>query len=466
MPEYEEDDYGPDEDDEESRERHETVENLRLTSYYTTNEPEEDETEMPVSAPKLVTNLTRNGYIHTLPRRWYDAMALSTIYHEGLDGASRWTTRHLTQSTQLQLTYDAIARRVSAEPREIVIARHQRLDRRATKKTSISKASMINIPRFTDVILADASTNIDRVGVELEGGWNDAQDFEIFGDGSVNVTANYVGEAHTYPRPYSLNDESTIDAFNRQFENMYPDRVDNTCGMHVHVSFKSIGAYNAFVCNEFADWVIAGLKAWGANTTSSNLKRRLAGENSFAETTYDAQTALRQCLTRNKHDAPRYTAVNYCYNTHGTMEVRVLPMFKDKAVGQAAVKALIHLISLWDIANSPKIRKPQQLAQSELPTGEPVPHTPVYWCGATRPFQTSMTRGNVYPYRQNATTPIVYANCACDNCYINSYCNSRAGLMPFGTYNVNESHHCTMQEHQMREISLEIIERCQQGEVI
>jgi hypothetical protein len=185
---------------------------------------------------------------------------------------------------------------------------------------------------------------IAKVGIELEGGWTQrpfgrvdaARNIEWHGDGSVRVAAAYVGEAVV---------QTPLDnwqAVSDWIVTAYPQVVNATCGLHVHVSFKRIADYALLMDDKFYAFFIERLKAWGTRT---NIKahhsfwHRLDGGNPYCRKTFvpDAQVA-----TRIKTSA-RYAHLNFCLSLHTTIEARVLPMFKHPHVAVSAVQELLSI---------------------------------------------------------------------------------------------------------------------------
>lgn len=181
-----------------------------------------------------------------------------------------------------------------------------------------------------------------KIGVELEGGWDAWQDTvdrkaqrrgtRLKGDGSVQVTANTRGEIAS--RPYKR-----LPALMRFMDDLYPDHVNHTCGMHVHASFNLVD-YGTLMTPHFYFYFLLRWQSWGQrlNIRSTEFWSRLKGENNYC---LRAFTPYGQLDER----ASRYGQLNYCLNKHGTIECRLLPMFKDKEISK---KAVIELLSIYN----------------------------------------------------------------------------------------------------------------------
>lgn len=207
---------------------------------------------------------------------------------------------------------------------------------------------------------------INKIGVELEGGWDKHPNLRTKPDGSVNVEANYIGEIDMPPyRPTEFPWEVEKTGF---FAN-YPTAVNDTCGMHVHFSFTHPSLYESCVTKEFGTWLLTGLETWGKShrIKSQRFYDRIHSKNRYCRNMY---YAMYQLGVRGSHTGERYSAVNYCLAQHGTMEIRVLPMFKSKEIARKAIVELVRLVTIWVDAQRPRDRKPVVLAVTEYDTRE------------------------------------------------------------------------------------------------
>lgn len=174
---------------------------------------------------------------------------------------------------------------------------------------------------------------IDKIGVELEGGWTDP-DFLIGHDGSVNVRANVVGELAS---PI-LNPEDVEDWVTKH----YPDAINNTCGLHVHISLKHVLHYSLLMERTFFDFFTKSLLAWGKEKNiikSHPFWDRLAGTNRYCKNEFIPE---RQVFHKQRHEN-RYTMLNYTWAKFNTIECRVLPGFKMAKIGISAILKVMDL---------------------------------------------------------------------------------------------------------------------------
>jgi hypothetical protein len=128
----------------------------------------------------------------------------------------------------------------------------------------------------------------------------------------------------------------------------YPDYVNKSCGLHVHVSFKSMNDYSKVISPAFVEWFRNNMKVWGREVgiTNAHYYSRLDGCNDFCRLIEDDNHILRQLRARHKENY-RYGIWNFCFSIRGTAECRVLPMFKDRAIACKAVKQVLALTEQW-----------------------------------------------------------------------------------------------------------------------
>lgn len=180
------------------------------------------------------------------------------------------------------------------------------------------------------------------LGIELEGGWNCSRDSltrksnrfgaDAHGDGSVHVpgcSLNY--EIAT--KPYK-----SLRWALRCLDEMYPDGVNHSCGMHVHVSFPE-HVYGKLMSEHFYFYFLLRWESWGKrlNIRNQEFWKRLRGENNYCKRGF---RPYGQLGVRGKGEE-RYYHLNYCYGHLKTIECRLLPMFREKDIAAKAVKELL-----------------------------------------------------------------------------------------------------------------------------
>lgn len=185
----------------------------------------------------------------------------------------------------------------------------------------------------------------DRVGVEVEGRFlnlntviRHAEDItggEGYRDGSVHETPDGTGaeawEFQTKP--------DSIRGACQQLVDLYPDETDESCGMHVHVSFDAVDM-TVLNSTAFFKYFRERWEAWGARMNlhpNSPFFRRLRGHNEYCLPADET----REYSVRNMD---RYAQLNFgAFGEHRTVECRLLPMFKRASLGVAAIQELLDI---------------------------------------------------------------------------------------------------------------------------
>src|SRR3974377_296971 len=184
--------------------------------------------------------------------------------------------------------------------------------------------------------------HINAIGVELEGGWEDepCECHDLKGDGSVQVQAQYVGEIPLGPFASWRDAEESI-------RRHYPQVVNRTCGLHVHLSFPDNGHYSALMSQRFETFLWRRLMLYGKRKNFSadgQYFQRLTGKNFYCRHRWNDNRVMEQARMSYKDEA-RYALINYCHRLHGTVEVRALPAFLRPA---SAVKAIKYLCDTFE----------------------------------------------------------------------------------------------------------------------
>ncbi len=205
---------------------------------------------------------------------------------------------------------------------------------------SIANTTPLKIDKWLKVPL---KSRINLVGVELEGGWKTVPTVPYHDDNSVfrNIRIpkdiGWKGEIASTPKKLA-----TVGPWMRRH---YPNHVDKTCGLHVHMSFSEAGHYGQLMIPEYPATMKYYLKKWGVDKGLSPkhpLFERLSGKNPTCGDGFwpDMQASV---LRKNyEHvEGDRYTGVNYCYGQHGTLECRWLPMFENVGLAIEAVKQVV-----------------------------------------------------------------------------------------------------------------------------
>lgn len=183
---------------------------------------------------------------------------------------------------------------------------------------------------------------IDRVGVELEGAWEDCPE-ELGHDGSVNVDCSgsdqYLEQGELASPPLGFLQAQ------KWIRDSYPDKANETCGMHVHFSLKHNSDYARLMDKKFHEFFVAWMTKFGERYPIKNRHywERLKGNNRFCRKEHKP---YRQMFRREKGDH-RYTQLNYCHSMHGTIECRLFPVFKEREIAVSAFKSLITCVETY-----------------------------------------------------------------------------------------------------------------------
>jgi len=227
---------------------------------------------------------------------------------------------------------------------------------------------------------------IYRVGVELEGGWEQLPSgSRIEHDGSVVISLPGAIDANgrplsppQAPQPRGLLiDENAVpprrmpaivvgeipsppldmDAYAGWMKSCYPKHVNETCGLHAHMSFKFKIHYMRLMTPELTPHIVNGLLRWAEEEKLApshpiwpRLQRK---DHRHCAHIYLGDNQVR--IARKDYNSrgtaySRYTALNYCYSKEqpdgtrlGTVECRLLPMMETSDQAVRAVTTVFDL---------------------------------------------------------------------------------------------------------------------------
>jgi len=226
---------------------------------------------------------------------------------------------------------------------------------------------------------------IRLVGIELEGLWTKIPlggEANFHNDGSVKfppivvdgkpISAR-VGEIVSWPIEPA--------AIGKWVRHNYPQAVNETCGLHIHMSFWQVRHYHRLMVQDYQDTMIEYLKRWAkeegtfpeertcmnclfiksplcmacrgtGNIPGHHIWNRLAGKEKYCHFKFwpDAQVQMTRHGDQASPDrfwkeGSRYTAVNYCFgiDNRQTLEIRVLPMMEDPEQAIRALKRIVRV---------------------------------------------------------------------------------------------------------------------------
>lgn len=237
--------------------------------------------------------------------------------------------------------------------------------------------------------LGKARNRIKLIGIELEGGWSKMPpgcDGPIR-DGSVvftppavppNINAllqsymnpelqagkrlyaewkaknpfpDLIGELPSPPMP-----KKEIALWVTKF---YPQFVNDTCGLHIHMSFNTKLTYQRLMdkgedgTSKYEKALITLLEKWGKEESLPSdhpFWSRLTGKSKYCKVGnkyIDEQARIAKKNFNHNDRINRYTFVNYSFSTHGTVEIRGLPMFKEVEQSQRAIDRVLDITNAF-----------------------------------------------------------------------------------------------------------------------
>ncbi len=184
-------------------------------------------------------------------------------------------------------------------------------------------------------------TFIAGLGCEIEGGWKSDRrlDAAIKADGSVrDLGYDFKGGEIVSPVFVSREDLAVW------IEKNYPDRTNQTCGLHLHLSFKNSLYYSLLIDNEeFYNEFLEKIEKWGKICVpkATQFWERLAGRNEFCERGFNADAQL---MAVGKDRSVRYKHWNFCYNLYKTAECRLMPAFRDAHISVLATNKIVDIV--------------------------------------------------------------------------------------------------------------------------
>lgn len=216
---------------------------------------------------------------------------------------------------------------------------------------------------------------IEKVGIELEGGWNkiNPENGRFVADSSVSqLNFRHVGEFVSDPIPIK-NDYKPVDKW---LEENYPDGLNHTCGLHVHMSFDSAINYMRLLRSEFPATVVKAFGDWATREKlrlDHSLWDRLQGKSIYCQHQYQGDDQLlnnRKDYEKNRK-GHRYTVINYAYNRTGTLECRLLPMLDTVEQALSAVHEVLDVTNAFLVATATREKKLKvEVTDDSRPTRE------------------------------------------------------------------------------------------------
>jgi len=241
-------------------------------------------------------------------------------------------------------------------------------------KLGWSNNMVLNLDRY----LGKVKNRVSRVGIELEGGWVTIPNGRnIVGDGSVFRHLTSAQKFEMVERRIALKGELPSEIMlpghmSAWIKKYYPAYVNESCGLHVHMSFTNLQMYAALMVQEYPTTVVAYLTKWAQQEEfdpKHPIWSRLQGDNEYCQHKFWPHLQVKDNHKDYDHNRVgcRYTHIAYRHGTHKTIECRLLPMFDDAKQSVRAVRYVI------DITNASLVvlrRKREEKIRESLRLGK------------------------------------------------------------------------------------------------
>lgn len=233
-------------------------------------------------------------------------------------------------------------------------------------------------PMNIDRYLGRAKNKVAAVGVELEGGWKTlpAGNVRPIRDGSIVfrpgehvkvMELQHVGEIPLPPL--------TVEKLPDVLQLYYPYYVNKTCGMHVHMSFRTPFSYQRLMVNQpysFPATIVEYIKRWAEREKLPNthpIWERLEGKCEYCQHIFHAEEQAKSSnkdFDHHRH-GHRYTVIGYCWGRYKTVECRLLPMMETKEQATRAVMEVVNITNAFldSIAGYREQKKSAKIIESE-----------------------------------------------------------------------------------------------------
>jgi hypothetical protein len=243
------------------------------------------------------------------------------------------------------------------------------------------------------ILLHKCRNRINMVGIELEGGWDSTRPLvnqQIIRDGSVKFDPpqdvikainaypptdkqiKLVEEWKAKPRPQYIGELPSPpikpDIVEKWVKVHFPNFVNKTCGLHIHMSFHHAFHYMVLMTSEYQERIVEYLRLWASKEDlprTHPLWERLEGKSEYCQLLYiaDAQSRLERKAYDRNVPVHRYTAINYSHATHGTVECRLLPMFDSAEQSIRALKEVMAITNAFLVSTARREEKHEVLVK-------------------------------------------------------------------------------------------------------
>lgn len=213
----------------------------------------------------------------------------------------------------------------------------------------------------------DQGGRIYKVGIELEGGWSTVPNgTEIIRDGSVGFNSSemahynllHVGELPSPPKP--LTDD--MHGWKAWLRSYYPTYSNASCGMHVHMSFKTALCYQRLMDPRFQSTIISYVSKWATGRQLAQdhpLWPRLRGESPYCQHIFaaDEQAQVGSKDYNRERRGHRYTVIHYPFKRLNTIECRLLPMMATVQLAESAIQEILDITNGFLVATAIKEKR-------------------------------------------------------------------------------------------------------------
>lgn len=197
--------------------------------------------------------------------------------------------------------------------------------------------------------------HINLTGIEFEGAWDDLPEKMApyyHGDGSVTAISTFVGEISSPPMKPSELYDFIMD------EEIYPSRINASCGMHVHLSTFDINDFALLAEVDYNELFQKEMVTIGKDLNlpaSHSYWKRVSGSNTFCSGEFNPWGQMRQQAPSAIRGAGRYTQLNFqAFSKHGTLENRTFPMFQRRSDAKKAVSRYLEFTEKYLVDNEKK----------------------------------------------------------------------------------------------------------------
>jgi hypothetical protein len=240
-----------------------------------------------------------------------------------------------------------------------------------------------------DHLFGKVKNRVARVGVEIEGAWEQKKNRKFPQPGLVRDGSVFKSKGDPGPGAYGLtrNDmpgflvgELSLGpmvpiGLKRVLRKWWPDQFDESCGLHLHMSFETTLRYITLANKpDYQETICHYLGGWATEEGISkdhSIWARLKGESVYCQKKFWPSEQM--FCPRKDHDqvrkGHRYTVVNYSWQRFKTVEVRVLPMMINPDVSYRALNRIIDVTNAY-LLRAEKTRKLKVDGKLELDNGD------------------------------------------------------------------------------------------------